>query len=273
MTSQSSTTLRWPRAARSPLLGSLLSRKTKPHKSSAMTIFLHNVTNKTANTMNLRRSLLLVAALCVSPGLSATTYIYSGAPYTLVQNFTNPCGAGPCANYSLGEKISGQFTTAAPLAPNLVNQNVLPSVTSYVFSDGIDIYSSANLNSRVDNFVFSTDASGMITSWNVIIMSWQTGTSPHAAADRLARFDLISSTPDVTENNTPCAAVVTAPSGVTDACVVFMPDASTSFGDALTSGTWTVVQQQSIPTLSKWTMLLLLVLITGVGMRALRVVT
>src|SRR5262249_7772435 len=122
-------------------------------------------------------------------------------------------------------------------------------------------------------FVFSTDASGMITSWNVIIMSWQTGTSPHAAADRLARFRLVSSTPDVTENNTPCAAVVTAPSGVTDAWVFFIPHASPSFRDALTSGTWTVIQQQSIPTLSKWTMLLLLVLIAGVGMHALRVVT
>ena len=143
-------------------------------------------------------------------------------------------------------------------------------MTSYSFSDGLDTYSSANSNSRVDNFVFSTDASGTITSWTVIIMSWQTGTSPHAEADRLARFHLISSTPDVTENNTPCAAVVTAPSGVTDACVLFLPDGSTSFGDALTSGTWTVLQQQPIPTLSKWAMLLLLVLTAGVGMRALR---
>ena len=238
-----------------------------------MTIFLRNLPNKTADTMNLKRSLLLVAALCVSPDVSATTYVYSGAPYTLVQNFTNPCGVGPCASYALGERISGQFTTFAPLAPNLVNQNVFPSVTSYSFADGVDVYSSANPNSRVDNFVFSTDASGTITSWNVIIMSWQTGTSPHAAGDRLARFDLISSTPDVTENNTPCAAVVTAPSGVTDACVVFQPDTSTSFGDALTFGTWSVSLQQPIPTLSKWTMLLLLALMAGVGMRALRAVT
>jgi hypothetical protein len=51
---------------------------------------------------------------------------------------------------------------------------------------------------------------------------------------------------------------------------LFLPDGSTSFGDALTSGTWTVLQQQPIPTLSKWAMLLLLVLTAGVGMRALR---
>jgi hypothetical protein len=88
----------------------------------------------------------------------------------------------------------------------------------------------------------------------------------------LARFNVASSNPDVTENNTPCAAVVTAPSGVPDACVAFQPDASTSFGDAVTNGTWSFLPQQSIPTLSKWAMLVMWSLLAGIGMRALRMV-
>ena len=218
--------------------------------------------------MNLERLLLVLAALCFSPSLWATTYVYTGAPYTGVLNFTSPCGAGPCANYVVGEKIIGQFTTAAPLAPNLTNQNVFPSMTSYSFTDGIDTYSSANPNSRVDNLVVSTDASGTITAWDVVIMLWQTGTSPHSAGDRLARFNVTSSTPDVTENNTPCAIVVTAPSGVPDACVVFTPDASTSFGDASTNGTWSILQEP-IPTLSESALFLLSLLVARFGLRAL----
>ncbi len=153
--------------------------------------------------MDLKRALLVFAAFCVSPGVSAATYVYTGAPYTLVQDFIAPCGAGPCANYALGEKITGQFTTAVPLAPNLSNQNVLPSVTSYSFTDGVDTYSSADLTARVDDFVASTDSSGNINAFDVMIIIWQTGTSPHTAGDRVARFRVSSSFTDIAENDAP----------------------------------------------------------------------
>jgi len=222
--------------------------------------------------MDLKRSLLIFAALCVSPGVSAATYVYKGAPYTLVQDFIGPCGAGPCANYALGEKITGQFTTAVPLAPNLSSQNILPSVTSYSFTDGVDTYSSADPNARVDDFVVSTDSSGNISAFDVKIIIWQTGTSPHTAGDRVARFDVSSSSTDITENDAPCVVVVIAPSGVSDACVTFAPDGSTSFGDAITHGAFSILAVPApapIPTLSGWSMLLLSLFVTGTALRGL----
>ncbi len=217
------------------------------------------------NCANLQRSLFVLAALCFSPSLGATTYVYTGAPYTAVFNFTSPCAIGPCANYVVGEKVTGQFTTTAPLGSNLANQNVFPSVTSYSFLDGLVTYSSADPNSRVDNLVVSTDAIGGIVAFDVVVMRWQSGSSPHVAGDRLARFFVSSSSVDVTENNAPCAAVVTAPSGVPDACVAFAPDASTSFGDALAHGSFSVLGTPlaAIPALSGWATILLSLLVAA----------
>jgi hypothetical protein len=222
--------------------------------------------------MDLKRALLVFAAFCVSPGVSAATYVYTGAPYTLVQDFIAPCGAGPCANYALGEEITGQFTTAVPLAPNLSNQNVLPSVTSYSFTDGVDTYSSADPTARVDDFVASTDSSGNINAFDVMIIIWQTGTSPHTAGDRVARFRVSSSFTDIAENDAPCVVVVTAPSGVSDACVTFAPDGSTSFGDAITHGAFSILAASApgpIPTLSGWAVLLLSLFVTTCALRVL----
>ena len=67
--------------------------------------------------MSLKRSLLMLAAVCLWPTTSAnTTYDYKGLAYTSTVNFS-VCATGPCANYALGGKITGQFTTASPL-PN-----------------------------------------------------------------------------------------------------------------------------------------------------------
>jgi len=218
------------------------------------------------NRANLQHSLFMLAALCFSPSLGATTYVYTGAPYTLVENFTSPCGVGPCGDYLVGEMVTGQFTTTVPLGSNLVNQNVFPSVTSYSFSDGLVTYSSANPNSRVDNLVVSTDAMGRIVAFDVVVILWQTGSSPHVAGDRVARFLVTSSSFfDSTQNNAPCAGVITAPSGVPDACLFFFPDASTSLGDASAHGSFSVLgtPQVAVPALSGWATILLSLLVAG----------
>src|SRR5262249_17755117 len=166
--------------------------------------------------MNLERSLLMLATVCLSSSLWAnTTYNYKGSAYTSTVNFS-ACGIGPCANYALGGKITGQFTTASPLGPNLVHQNVLGSVTSYSFTDGINTYSSANTLARVFVFVVSTDSKGDITAFGITIYLWQTGTSPHAANDRsagVALADFLSGA-DSAFNNFKCVQVGVAPSGV-----------------------------------------------------------
>ena len=223
--------------------------------------------------MDLKHSLFTLAVCCVSSTVSAASYVYKGAPYTLVQDFAGPCGEGPCANYVIGEKVTGQFTTAVPLAPNLSNQNILPSVTSYAFSDGVDTYSSADPNVRVDDFVVSTDSNGNISAFDVMLIIWQTGTSPHAAGDRVARFAVSSSFEDLAENDAPCVVIVTAPSGASDACVTFAPDGSTSLSEANTYGAFSIVTAPApVPTLSGWAILSLFLFVAGIARLALSTV-
>lgn len=228
--------------------------------------------------MNLKRLLLALAALCLSPSLWATTYLYTGAPYTAVLNFTNPCATGPCANYALGEKISGQFTTAAPLAANLVNQNIYPMFTSYSFTDGINTYSSGNANSRVYQFQVSTDAGGNVTlgaADSLIIELWQTGSNPHSAGNRVATSEIFPSG-DLSFNNFNCALLGTSPfTGVLDNCAGAIADASSSQGASSAPGTWSILQAGvptlAVPILSEWAMILLSLLVSGVALRALSV--
>ncbi|MBK7472175.1 MAG: hypothetical protein IPI73_17750 [Betaproteobacteria bacterium] len=89
----------------------------------------------------MKKRLLAVVGLFglfVTSGLfaQATTYTYTGVAYSGISNFS-ACATGPCRNYSAGARITGQFTTAAPLAANLAVGNILPQVTSYAFSDGL----------------------------------------------------------------------------------------------------------------------------------------
>jgi hypothetical protein len=161
------------------------------------------------------------------------------------------------------------------LGPNLVHQNVLGSVTSYSFTDGINTYSSANTSARVFVFVVSTDSKGDITAFGITIYLWQTRTSPHAANDRsagIALADFLSGAASAF-NNFKCVQVGVAPSGVADACVLGFPDGSTSDAVSASMGSFTTlqaqVQVQPVPTLSEWSMLLLLLLVPGIGLRIL----
>ena len=225
--------------------------------------------------MNSRCLLFALTAICVSPSLWATTYVYTGGPYTTSTNFTSPCGTGPCANFVLGQRVSGQFTTAVPLGPNLVSQNVFSSITSYSFADGISTYSSGNANSRIVQFRISTDAGGNITDSSISLELWQSGSSPHSVNDRVAWLPSGgTSGADITNNNDICALVgPSAFTGVTDTCQVINADPSSSSARASATGTWSTlvppVQQQAIPTLSGWAMLLLSLLVIGFALRAL----
>ena len=78
----------------------------------------------------------------------AKAYIYTGPVWESFDNFKEPCAAGPCANYPMGSRATGRFTTAAPLASNLTPVNILPQVISFSFSDGLNTYSSIDPNVR-----------------------------------------------------------------------------------------------------------------------------
>src|SRR5258706_9077400 len=170
------------------------------------------------------KRLLAIAGLLglfVSSGLwgQATTYTYTGQVYTTFQDFS-VCSTGPCANYSPGSKVTGQFTTAAPLASNLAVGNIFPQVTSFSFSNGLHTLSSPDPNVRALRFAVGTDASGNITlaAGGIFIELWQTGSSPHVVGNRVALID-IGTTYDSSWNNAQCQAVGASTfTAVTDSC-------------------------------------------------------
>lgn len=106
--------------------------------------------------------LLFCSLLAVgfAPSASAgTIYAYTGNPMTLA------FGSPP----ELGKSITGSFSVATPLAPNLSNFMVeidgVGSLTSFNFSDGVFSY---GLHSGSGATVFvSTGPTGQITQWAV----------------------------------------------------------------------------------------------------------
>jgi IPTL-CTERM motif len=216
----------------------------------------------------LKCSLLALAGLCVSPSLWATSYVFTGTSYTSTIGFVSPCATGSCANYTVGQSVNGQFTTATPLGANLVDQNIYARITSYSFTDGINTYSSSSPNVRFYNVTVSTDAAANITSFDVILQLWQTGLTPHSAGNRFSYFEVGTNIGQAV-NNAPCTAVGTGLAGQPDTCIGTTQDSSTSFGFSPATGTWLTQQtpQQPIPTLSQRAMMLLSLLMLGVALR------
>ena len=100
---------------------------------------------------------LFVAAVVVAagPGVAnaSAIYDYTGNDFTLV--------SGP---YTTADSIMGSLTLSAPLGDNLNLVTVTPSAFS--FSDGVQSISASN-GSGTSSFLFSTDATGNITQWDV----------------------------------------------------------------------------------------------------------
>ena len=219
-------------------------------------------------------SICALMTLCFPTALTAATYLYAGAPYTSTTNYTIPCEGGPCANFALGQKISGQFTTSVPLVPNLVMYNVYPSVTSYLFTDGINSYSSDSPNTRVVFLNISTDAAANITLAQVVIELWQTGFNPHAPNDRISFLQIFyPNIADTAVNNGICSTLGTSIAGVPNSCIAILTsDPSTSAATGLTSGAWSIslAQCQPITTLSDVGLLLLASLLAAFAVREIR---
>ena len=202
----------------------------------------------------IRCAALSILLMAVAGPALGTTYHYEGPTYNVRTGYTEPCSGGPCADYAFAMRVSGSFTTAAPLAPNLSKVDIVALVTSYTFSDGIHTYSSSNGSSWLVYFDASTNASGVPTAAMFVdIATWITGATPHKAGDRFSEF-FIDGSVDA-QNNATCSGV--GPKhGVTDACVTSFTDTSTSFAFSQT-GVWTIslgeVESASIiPTLSEW---------------------
>lgn len=133
-----------------------------------------------------RRLKTLLAALTLMLGCAAeqaASYSYTEPNYTTFINFTAPCAAGSCANFTSAMHTQGTFETAAPLPANQPLSSIAPLVTSFSFSDGLVTYSNADPRVSVLRFETRTDATGEITDSFVVLLRWQ-NSAPHANGSR-----------------------------------------------------------------------------------------
>jgi hypothetical protein len=184
------------------------------------------------------------------------TYTSTVGNYTSVTDFASCPGGETCTNYTTAMRQSGSFTVATALAPNLKPGNIMASVTSYSFSDGINTYSSANPSDRLYLFNVATDGAGSITFASIAVEKWLSGTSPHNAGDKFSYMGFGS----VSTNNSTCLLVGVSPSGIADSCITGATE-TTGRSSANSPGeSWaqsTISQPASIPTMSEWAMIMM----------------
>lgn len=195
--------------------------------------------------------LSLVTLLATASAFAATTYTYTGNAYTTATG-----------TFTTSMKITGSFTTATPLAPNLPLAAITGLVTSYSFSDGVNSYDSSDANSRIMQFQVSTDAAGQVSTDDpagaIVLEVWESGTSPHSPGDLSSTVMIYGASGNGYAFDTlQCTEVGTSPySGVGDVCFGSVgPGLGSAFSPA---GSWfRQIAATSIPTLSEWGMVIL----------------
>ena len=212
---------------------------------------------------------ICIALFMTTTAWASVTYTFTGANYTSTTNFT-ACTTGPCANYTTSMMVTGSFTLASALGANVSNQNIASLITAYSFSDGINTYTNTDPNSRIYEALVSTNASGNITSSDLLLEEWQSGTSPHSVGNRFAYIFIIGTTNALGNNNEGCASVgTTSPSsGVADVCNAVNPDTASSSASG-PSGTWGG-GSTAVPTLGEWGTICLVGLLVGFAVLRLR---
>ena len=223
---------------------------------------------------------LFALILCGFFGLATaqvSQYTVIAPPYTEVFDFTPPCPDGQmCANFTPAMGHSGSFTVASPLAPNLAFQDISSLLTAYSFSDGINTYSSTDVNSRIYLFAVETDAQGQVTDAQIFLERWLTGTNgAHVPGDRFSIMALGL----IGYHNAICAEVAASPSNGTELCAELTneDEALSAAGYSGPSLAWSRAslsdQIVSVPTLSQWALLamvffmMLLVIAKNNGLR------
>lgn len=209
---------------------------------------------------------------CPPAPSAGTTYLLQSGPYDGVGTYYLPCPGGvACGPLPNPSRPFGWFTTAAPLAANLNNQNISALVLAFSFWDGLNVYSSSDPASKFVAMV-STDGSGTVTAYYVLLNKWQSGGAPHNTGDRVALIVLTNPTstilPTIALNAFACTQPVQYP-GIGDVCILPSnlpnPDAATgvSFAVSMTAGSLTMmspVSAAAVPTLGVRSLVLLVLL-------------
>ena len=195
----------------------------------------------------LRQLALTIATLLIVPGAEAASYRFTSAPYGAgnIMDFTAPCGRDSCANYAPTMWIAGTFSTAAPLAANLVSADIYPLVTNFQFSDGITTYDSSGPGTRALRFQVSTDASGQITGSDVEFMAWQDNLAgPHSVGNPLNVVAAIAPGAGSGWTNGQCISIGMGPL-VADSCISTALDGNVSYATS-PSGAWATLPDITI---------------------------
>lgn len=167
---------------------------------------------------------LAVALAATSPAATATDYHVLTSILSGYQNHST-CSVGACTDYVPGLRMTGAFTTAAPIVSP--GADLATSVVSFSFTDGINTWSSADPNVRISQFQVAVDAGGRPTTMVMILHRWQTA-GPHAAG---ARLDVLSLGPGIAgvAANLGCSAVGVHPTtAIPDFCTATASDTNTS---------------------------------------------
>lgn len=185
------------------------------------------------------RWLAFVLGACLALPAWATTYYFVGGVYHTRTAYTT-CDAGSCANHPIGGRVTGSFTTAAPLAANLPVANQFAVVTGFSFSDGVTTFSSGNANARLYQVEFGTDAAGVPSGVVIRIQQWQQAAPHDATNDRYDELQILAITGGL--RNAQCTLFMASPdTGVADACgngTLSTP--ASSLGVSYFPGQWSV---------------------------------
>ncbi len=182
----------------------------------------------------MHRFLALLASFVVSPVLAAN-YVYTNSYYFDTFYPYAACTIGSCANYAASMRVTGSFSTAAPLPAMLNFADIRGSITSFSINDGVNTISSSDPAARVQAARIWTDANGAVTQAQFVFQQWTSGTNgAHAVGDRLNIIEHDSpGIQDYVLNNVACSAMAG------DACSTFTFDRNSSYGFIEdTTGTW-----------------------------------
>jgi|GEM_PF-823195 len=181
-----------------------------------------------------------VIAFGAAGAASATTYAFTGPTYTSIGNAA-ACTVGPCASYTTAMRVTGFFTTNAPLAANLSAANIYGQITAYSFTDGINTWTKSTGGAGNNRLVYlgvSTDASGNIIAATTNFDAYLWLSADHTTTGRVS---FLAGNLNQPRHNLTCGSVGTGADGNTDDCVTPTNDVANGSSASAALGVWTTV--------------------------------
>ncbi len=140
-------------------------------------------------------SAFIVLAEFLVGGAQATTYVYTGPHFTIVK-----------VPYDTSMSITGNFTTAAPLPPNMPLTDIGPNgsnlVTSWYFFDGVNNVTNSNsvpTPPAGSTFEVGTDASGNINTFRIQL---EAPLPPHTVGETIiVALTMETTSPQISQSN------------------------------------------------------------------------